>query len=496
MTSPPSRVTSHTVDRFAMLQLIRRQVNWRRVSCTHGVLLAMAFAIRLQAQVTSSRSAEAGQSRFATLERTIAAEMLTKGIPGVAVVVVEGGRATYRRAFGIADVERGTPMAAELLAQVGSVTKVVTALLAGEMANRGEVDLDAPIAKYVSGLGARIGALTLRQLLTQTSGLRDESADSGRQDESALLEYARTVPDSAIRLPAGEAFSYSNLGFALGGLALQEAAHRPYAQLAQERVLRAMLMGEATFRPMDAMTFPRAAGHAPDSTGRLQVVRPVANDTRYWPAGYLWASADDLALLLRLLMHGRLDVEAPPSLAAAVDSMLVSRTAVPGMPFDAHYGYGMFLDSWHGARRAWHPGEMPGYSTLIEFLPDQRIGVVVTANRDGIRLDKIAETALETLVALPGESETRAQGASPGATAPPGLEGTYVARFPLELHYRDGRLLLRRFGNELPVTPLGGTRFSVQAAGAPAPDVFRIVPATSRHPAYIQMFLWAFPRVQ
>src|SRR6185436_3635303 len=110
----------------------------------------------------------------------------------------------------------------------------------------------------------RVGALTLRALLSQTSGLRDEPADSGRQDESALLQYVRSISDSAFQLPAGTAFSYSNPGFALAGLVLQEAAHTPYAQLMNDRIMRPLAMGHSTFRPMDAMTYGRAAGHAPD----------------------------------------------------------------------------------------------------------------------------------------------------------------------------------------------------------------------------------------
>ncbi|MEP7346658.1 MAG: serine hydrolase domain-containing protein [Gemmatimonadaceae bacterium] len=460
---------------------------------------ALCVPMKSGAQVTDSRGVAPGRTRYAILERTISEEMLSKGIPGVAVAVFEEGRVSYRHAFGIADVESGVPMTTELLVQIGSATKTVTALLANEMAARGEVSLDAPVARYVSGLPVRAGALTLRALLSQSSGLRDEAADSGRQDESALLQYARAMSDSAFQLPSGEAFSYSNLGFALAGLALQEAVHRPFAQLIDDRVVRPLTMGHATFRPMDAMTYPRAAGHATDPTGRLRVVRPVANDTRYWPAGYLWASGDDMALLLRLLLLRGQAGDVPATLAAAADSVLVSRMPVPGLPNDAQYGYGLFMDQWHGTRRAWHPGSMPGYSTLVEFLPDQRIGIVVLANRDGVRLDRIAETALETLTVLPGEqSPVTASGESPKETLLRSLEGVYVSRFPLELRFRDGHLVLKRFGVELVVTPLGENRYSVQpnvGAGARA-DVFRIVPAAGNRPAYIQMFLWAFPRVR
>ncbi|MFN8570463.1 MAG: serine hydrolase domain-containing protein [Gemmatimonadaceae bacterium] len=469
----------------------------RRLLLVNLALVTWSGAVVLPAQVTSTRSASPAPGRFDALERVISTDMRNRGIPGIAVTIVEGDEVAYRRAFGIADIESGAAMSTQLLTQVGSVTKVATALMAIDMQLAGEVDLDAPIQRYVSGLSPRIGALTLRRLLSQTSGLRDEPADSGRQDPNALLEYARSVPDAAQVLPAGEAFSYSNLGFALGGLALQEAGRAPFDQLLRDRVLRPLLMGQATMRLSDAATYPRAAGHAPDSTGRLRIVRPIANDTRYWPAGYLWASAEDLTELVRLFL--RTSVRAStPRLAAAADSLMVSRTNVEGLPDSAQYGFGMFIDRWHGVRRVWHPGSMPGYSALIEILPERGVGVVVVANRDGLRLDAIAERALESVAVLPnGGTDADSLVAAPvSSTLLQSLEGRYTGRFSLDLTYRDGQLFLTRFGTTLPVVTLGGDRYAVRVPGAPRADVFKIVPAAGSRPAYIEMFLWAFPRVR
>lgn len=474
----------------------RRQLGRFAMQVCLGMLVA-PIILTLPAQVTSSRAAVPPSGRFDALERVINTAMRDRGIPGVAVIVTEGRDVTYRRAFGISDIESGAPMSTSLLTQVGSVTKVVTALLAADMQLAGEVDLDVPIGRYATGLSPRLSSITLRRLLSQTAGLRDEPADSGRQDGSALLEYARTVPDAAQILPPGEAFSYSNLGFALGGLTLQQSVHVPFDRLLQDRVLLPLQMGHATMRLPDAATYPRAAGHAPDSTGRLRVVRPVANDARYWPAGYLWASAEDLAELVRLFLHTP-SRASHPRLAAAADSLLVRRVEVPGLPNSAQYGYGMFVDQWHGVRRAWHPGAMPGFSALIELLPDRDVGVVVVANRDGLRLDEIAEAALESGGVFPNESSSAD---SVVASAVSGsllqsLEGRFLGRFPLELQYRDGQLLLTRFGTTLPVVPLGDDRYLIVNPGTGRQETFKIIPSSGSRPAYIQMFLWAFPRVR
>ena len=72
--------------------------------------------------------------------------------------------------------------------------------------------------------------------------------------------------------------------------------------------------------------------------------------------------------------------------------------------------------------------------------------------------------------------------------------GTYTNRFSFELRVTNGALMLRRFGAELPVVPLGNHTFAVQAPGAPTVERFSVVPAAAGHPAYAQMFLWTFPR--
>ena len=152
------------------------------------------------------------------------------------------------------------------------------------------------------------------------------------------------------------------------------------------------------------------------------------------------------------------------------------------------------------------PRNITGYSALWRIIPARGIGVAVIVNREGPRLDRIVEAALANAARNAGrpliEPSIRPAAAAPSGVTPPSgealraLDGTYEARFPLELRWRDGRLRLVRFGDTLGVTSLGGNRYSVKSAGAATSDVFTIVPARGEWPAYIQMFLWAFPRVR
>ncbi len=458
------------------------------------VLLAAVLAVAPAAAAAQSTSWE-------VLERTIADVMRATKAPGVQVVVVRGDSVVYARGFGVADIETGAPMTPDLLAQVGSLTKPFTAALVLTVAQRGTLDLRAPVSRAVTGMRPKFGARTLSQLLSQTAGLGDREGSYGTSDEGALLRAARELPDSVAFLPPGLSFSYSNIGFALAGLAAQEATNQPGADLMRDRRLRPLGMTTATMRPREAATFPRAQGHKLTAKGdSVVVVRPVADDTRIWPAGYLYTNAREVSrFLVALMNHGR--VGGQQALATGVaDSMLATHVALPGMPNATRYGYGMFLDTLRGHESAWHPGSMPGFSTLVRMVPAQRTGVVIIANRDEVRLDRVAEAALEDALrplgvrfSAPTPAAARLPQAATGVTLADYV-GTYTNRFAFELRLTDGGLVLHRFGAELPVVPLGRDTFAVQVHGAPTVDRFVVVPARGATPAYGQMFLWTFPR--
>ena len=442
------------------------------------------------------------QPGWSQLERTVPEVMQATKTPGMQVVVVRGDSVVFARGFGVADIETGAPMTPDLLVQVGSLTKPFTAALVLSVAQGRSLDLRAPVSSVVSGLRPKIGALTASQLLSQTAGLGDREGSYGTSDEVELLRGARQWPDSLAFLPPGLSFSYSNVGFALAGVAAQEAARQPFADLMRERVLRPLGMTAATMRTLEAATRPRAQGHKLTVAGdSVIVVRPVADDTQIWPAGYLWASGREAARFVIALMNGG-RVGGRQALPAGVtDSMLAAHVRITGMANGTRYGYGMFLDTLRGHESAWHPGSMPGHSTLVRMLPAQRVGVVVLANRDEVRLDRVAVAALEDGMRAAGvafAAPPAAPAQLPASVAGVRLDdyvGTYSNRFSFELTVENSSLVLDRFGAKLPVVALGNHMFAVQPPGAPAAERFSVVPAAAGRAAYAEMLLWTFPRV-
>ena len=254
-----------------------------------------------------------------------------------------------------------------------------------------------------------------------------------------------------------------------------------------------MGMLRTTLRPTVAMTYPLAVGHTAKDKEAPTVVRPVADDTRLWPAGYAFTNLEDLArFVIALLNGGRVNGRQglPPGVPA---KLLAPHVEIPTNVFvRGAYVYGLFIQNDRGLRRAEHGGELPGYGAEIRLFPERRVAVIVLVNREGVRLNKTFDKAFDLFVGPTTPAETRSAPEFPMTEAErAAVVGTYENRWPMDVFVRDGRLFLRRFGAELPVTRIGENRYSVTPDGG-KPQEFLIVPAENGRPGYMQMFIWVF----
>jgi CubicO group peptidase (beta-lactamase class C family) len=361
-----------------------------------GLLLALSVALPAGSRVAAQPAQAPSSDAFIRAETAIRAEMQKAGIPGAAIAVVVGDRVAWVRGFGIANIETGTPVTPDSLFQIGSVTKTFTAAALLSAARDGIVALDRPVSTYVSGLAPCVGRPTLRQLLSHTGGLIDEPAEFGPPGEEGLAAYPRTWTSEYCLLAPGRVFSYSNSGFALAGLALQEVDRKPFADVMRARVLAPLGMARTTFRPAEAMSWPVAVGHRKAKDGALEVVRPLANDARLWPAGTLYSSANEMArFALALLNDGR--VEGRQALPAGLVASMRGEVARVPTTGEA-YGQGLFLGRM--SHEFGHGGTMTGYAAQLTvseqdgFDNGPKVAVVVLTNGDGANPEPLLRLAL------------------------------------------------------------------------------------------------------
>jgi len=323
----------------------------------------------------------------------IAESMATLGvIPGVSVAVVQEGKPIYLRGFGMADVETGLPVTPNTLFYIASSTKSFVGLTAALLDARGEFDLDAPITQYLPKEAfpatVQVDRVTVRDLLTHTSGLENDpivfrTAYSGEHTPDVLhtLLSETTVNEAA---PHGT-FAYTNLGYNLLSLILEELTGKPWPDLVQEEVLAPLGLTRTTaYASLPQQEgWPQARPYFAFGTDGPERIALQKQDNTMHAAGGMVSSATDLAQWLIMNLQDRHvgDQEVLPT--AVVQETHRKQAEVDAEFFRFHrHGYGLgWYHAAYGAETLVHQfGSFPGFRAHVSFLPEHDLGVVVLVN--------------------------------------------------------------------------------------------------------------------
>jgi CubicO group peptidase (beta-lactamase class C family) len=463
-----------------------RSASFRSITLLAGTVVTIGLAAQPPPVVVASVAA--------AIERELRAARIPAA--SFAVVAADGSIARH---YGLADAERGVVMTPATLMQVGSLNKLMTALALSATLEQQKIPYDDRIGAHVSDLHARLGAVTFHQLLSHTSGLRDHPGASGTNDEGALANRVRAITDGDFLLPAGTVFSYSNLGYAAAGLALEQLRNKPYADALREAALDPLLMRTSTMRATSGHGQPRAVGHRLDQSA-VVTMDEIDNDTSIWPAGYLWTTAEEMMMLLRLMANGRSTSAEYRGVAVGLPQTVLTRVtsphaAMPNVFAGGQYGYGLMLANDRGVRVYEHGGTQRGFSALLRVAPERRFGIVILTNLDAAPLRRIAQNVMAEALGLPAEKPATRSEAPVSPEEAEAFVGVYRNRGTAELAVRGGRLvLILEDGPPMVVSRIGEQRYLAR----PKPDLagpeFVLQPAGPTAPAYLHFAMWAYVR--
>lgn len=458
-----------------------------------GIVVLAAFGRRAEAQVAP---ADAWKTR---LDSAILAQMAAGNTPGAQVAVVYRGEVVYAKAYGVADIETGRAVSNATLFRIGSVTKMMTGALAAELAEQGKLDLSAPISRYVPSLeGKRVGTVTMHQLLTHTAGWRDNAVFYGRMGEGALGEVMTEVTDTLFFTEPGHLLSYSNPGYSMAGYVIERAGGERYAALMARMILRPSGMPYATFRPLEAMTRDYSQGHVGMPNGPGQIVRPFTENTAQWAAGFLMASATDVARFASMLMDGGMLEGKRVISENAARRVVTGEAQIPG-DSTARYAYGVMTARQNG-RAVWqHGGSIIGFDAAVTMLPEERFAMVLVDNRTDAPFSGISRIAIEALTGI----QVPAPPAPPEERMPTAAERSQlVGRYELgpavrvEIALSGDTLSFRQGGASLGIRMLGDDRIRVKTPGTMPSVVLELVRGASGGVTYLHQGLRAIPRVE
>ena len=307
-------------------------------------------------------------------------EMKRTHIPGVSVLVIQDGKIVKEKGYGLANVEHNVPVTANTVFQSGSVGKMFTAALVMLLAEEGKLKLDDPVSRYLANTPKAWEGITIRHLLTHTSGLGDPYAKlefNKHYSNEELIALEATIP---VLFAPGERWAYSNMGYHLLGFICNKAGGKFYGDQLRERIFAPLGMGTRVISESDIVPH-RAAGYEWNK-GVLKNQSWVSPNLNTTADGSLYLTARDLALW-DAAMNGNKILSEKIKLASWTPVKLNNGTT-------ANYGYGWQLDPVNGRRTLSHGGSWQGFKTLYSRFVDDKLTVIVLANSAAAQPGKLA----------------------------------------------------------------------------------------------------------
>ncbi len=401
----------------------------------------------------------------ATLTPFIEHERAQKGIPAISVALVHGDSVVWADGFGWADSVAGVRADARTVYRVGSVSKLFTDLAVMRLVEKGQLDLDAPVSRYVPGFQPENpfgGDITLRRLTSHLAGLTREPPVGNYfdPDEPSLEATVGSLDSTALVYAPGTHTKYSNAGIAVLGYVLEKTQGQSFYPYLKSTLLEPMGLTSSAFQPLPELKARLAKGWMWSYDG-LFFEAPTFQ-LGIGPAGSMYTTVEDLGRFESLLFdRGRTRDGTAIVQPATLDTMWTPQEANGAR---TGFGIGFHVDTLAGHRRVGHDGAIYGFATTLSALPDDSLGVVVVATLDGANAvaDRIAEAALRLMLAkragqpLVAPDTTHALDAGQALQ----LEGRWTngSGRALDLTEYEGRLYA--------MPAAGGERVEVRAAAA------------------------------
>ncbi len=335
------------------------------------VIVILAFSItsaKAQAQLSPDLQQKIDKLAADTLARS--------GVPSASVAIVKNGQIAYVKAYGDARLEPKTPATTEMRYSIGSISKQFTATAILLLQEQGKLSLDDKVAKFIPNL-TRAGEVTIRQLLSHTSGYQDYWPQDYVMPMMLQPVTAEKILDGWARIPLdfepGTKWQYSNTNYVIAGVIVEKASGMPLLQFLSQKVFTPLGMKSVMNIDQEKLGETDPTGYLRYALGPL---RPAPKEGKGWlfAAGELAMPAQDLAKWDISIIDQK--VLKPSSYRElGTDTLLKNGLST-------HYGLGVDVSSQAGHRALSHGGEVSGFTAQNVVFPDEKVAVVVLTNQD------------------------------------------------------------------------------------------------------------------
>lgn len=409
-------------------------------------------------RVPADTVAPASAAEVRSLADSLAEGMISEGrTAAVSMAVIRGADTLVHAGWGDASVELDAPATAETVYRIGSLTKQFTAALLQRLAAAGSLSGDDTLARWIElpeAWRSQETPVTLRHLLTHTSGIPSYTSVDAFWEESALPlsheEVLDFVREDSLQFTPGTDWSYSNTGYYLLGMVAEEVTGRPYDDVLRDSLLAPLGLERTSYCWRAPVIQARAAGYARSDSvpgvGKLEAPRLVnARPLSMAPpfsAGALCSTVGELVEWTRALHGG--DVLAPERLG----EMTTEATLADGE--GAGYGFGLSVSELGSHRKLSHGGGINGFSSVLAHYPEEEgpgddLTVAVLANADGAPVGRTEEELARAVLGVPAPEVADLP---VPASLTERVTGRYLiaGELPTEVRLRDGKLFAQAEG--------------------------------------------------
>lgn len=442
-------------DRFHKLIRI---LTYNRTFFSIVLILTLFFSpgctIRLPGNLPSKTTPTDPQAELTQrLDQYLTTETEKKAFSG-SVLIAQNGKILLKKGYGYANVEWDQPNTADTVFRIASLTKGFTALATLKLEEQGRLSLKDPLSKYIPNF-PRGNQITLEQLLTHTSGIRDYTAApdfplimGSPVSLDTLLNRIKAQPyDSS----PGSTFRYNNSGYILLGMVLEKVTGKPYAAVLQELILNPLGLTHTGYDENQVPVKNLASGYV--YTGGILYNAPALDLSNVYAAGGMRSTLNDLYTYSQ----------------AFNDPNLLKKENWQRLftPVREHYGLGWVIEPLGQEQAIYHTGSIPGYSSILARFPDENLTIIILSNLTGVPVKEMTENLAAITL---GKPTTTLSNLKPVQVDPKILE-TYTGEYRLAvitatIFLKEGKLYGQLTGQPaFELVPISNTQFVVQNLG-------------------------------
>lgn len=348
---------------------------WRFV--VPAIASAIVAAAISQPRADRSAEAQSTDSGRSAIDLTMEAPIKAGKVAGASISVVRRGETIVSKSYGSADLELDVPMPADASFEIGSVTKQFTAASILLLAERGRLSVDDDVTKHLPEYPTHGQHITIRHLLTHTSGIKGYTEMSEFGDLMTLKKPRETLVtlfgEKPLDFIPGAALVYNNSAYFLLGLIIEKLSGQTYADFVKSNLFDKAGMPGSYYCSESAVHHHHAHGY--DTENGTLVLKGFISHAWPYSAGSLCSTASDLSAWLSALHNGRI------LNADSYQAMITPTSLADGTK--TRYGFGVGVAELGGRHAIFHGGGINGFLSEAEYFPDSGLSIVVLLNTAG-----------------------------------------------------------------------------------------------------------------